>query len=191
MEAKQQTKHERGDNMARPAKTASIIALEGKSHRTKKELAYRRRQENANLTGQPLKEDRNTRVNEVAHKEFLRLKKIMKAIEKDDAIYSAVINRYCIITSEVAALETTRMSLNELAEEIKNHRDDYDSFKEYSKALVEMQGQILSVDISIQKKRQQLFQIEKENCMTVSSSLRVFNKTPETKTNALKEALGG
>ena len=177
--------------MARPAKTASIIALEGKSHRTKKELAYRRRQENANLTGQPMKEDRNTRVNEVAHKEFLRLKKIMKAIEKDDAIYSAVINRYCIITSEVAALETTRMSLNELADEIKNHRDDYDSFKEYSKALVEMQGQIISVDISIQKKRQQLFQIEKENCMTVSSSLRVFNKTPETKTNALKEALGG
>jgi len=177
--------------MARPSKAASVIALEGRSHRTKKELAYRRQKENANMTGQPLKEDRNTRVNEAAHKEFLRLKKIMKAIEKDDAIYSAVINRYCIITAETSDLVTTRMSLSELAEEIKSHRDDYDSFKEYQKELLAIQEQITSVDISIQKKRQQLFSIEKENCMTVSSSLRVFNKTPETKTNALKEALGG
>lgn len=87
--------------MPTASKSADIIRMEGKSHRTKKELRQREQAEKALLTGIPLKERQEVKDNEIAHKEFLRLKKLLEKINKFDDMYGAVINRYCILYPEV------------------------------------------------------------------------------------------
>lgn len=44
--------------MGRPSKPAELLKSEGKSHRTKQELAFRKQQEEATLTGKKLEEPR-------------------------------------------------------------------------------------------------------------------------------------
>ena len=73
--------------MARPAKPASVIKLEGKSHRTKKELRTREQAENALLSGTILKESKEVKNNPRAHQEFLRVRKLLAGIEKSDDLY--------------------------------------------------------------------------------------------------------
>lgn len=48
--------------MARPSKPASVIKLEGKSHRTKKELRNREQAENSLLSGMKLKESEEVKI---------------------------------------------------------------------------------------------------------------------------------
>ena len=55
--------------MARPSKPASVIKLEGKSHRTKKELRNREQAENSLLSGMKLKESEEVKNNPKAHQE--------------------------------------------------------------------------------------------------------------------------
>ena len=81
--------------MARPSKPASVIKLEGKSHRTKKELRNREQAENSLLSGMKLKESEEVKNNPKAHQEFLRVKKLLSGIDKSDDLYGSVINRYC------------------------------------------------------------------------------------------------
>lgn len=73
--------------MPTASKSADIIRMEGKSHRTKKELRQREQAEKALLTGIPLKERQEVKDNEIAHKEFLRLKKLLEKINKFDDMY--------------------------------------------------------------------------------------------------------
>ncbi len=178
----------------RPSKPANLIVMEGKSHRTKKELATRKAAENSLLTGKAIHEAAEVKNNPVAHREFTRLKKLLKAIDKNDDLYGAAINRYCTITSECVDLEQQLQDTNELIEEFKKDKKKFlktGSLKEWYTTLSDMQSTALKLNTNLEKKRQMLFAIEKENCMTVSSSLRSIPKKPETKTNALKEALYG
>ena len=94
--------------MPTASKSADIIRMEGKSHRTKKELRQREQAEKALLTGIPLKERQEVKDNEIAHKEFLRLKKLLEKINKFDDMYGAVINRYCILYAETKEFEEKR-----------------------------------------------------------------------------------
>ena len=54
-----------------------------------------------------------------------------------------------------------------------------------------MQRNLMSMDKQIQTKRKMLLDMEKENVMTIASSLRSIPKKVEKKKNALMEALGG
>ena len=88
--------------MPRPAKSASIIKLEkNKDHRTKREIASRERAEKALLTGKMMLETAEVRNDKVAHLEFLRLKPLLKAIDKFDEIYGAPVRRYCLNKSKL------------------------------------------------------------------------------------------
>ena len=71
----------------RPSKPVAVIRKEGKSHRTKAELNAREKGEAAFATGIPIKEKEETKKNVVAHKEFLRVTKLLNKIEKCDALY--------------------------------------------------------------------------------------------------------
>lgn len=71
----------------RPSKPVAVIRAEGKSHRTKAELNAREKGEAAFATGIPIKEKEETKKNVVAHKEFLRVTKLLNKIEKCDALY--------------------------------------------------------------------------------------------------------
>lgn len=179
-----------------PAKPTSIIRMEGRSHRTKEELRQREKAEASLLTGIPLKENKEVRENALAHKEFLRISKLLKKIEKNDDLYGAVINRYCVLYAETKEFEEKRerfytqlCEFQEKSEELLEREEM--TYKEYYTIEATMQKNLISLDRQVQAKRKMLSDIEKENVMTIASSLRSIPKKPEKKKNALKEALTG
>jgi len=84
----------------RPSKPVQLLKIEGKSHRTKKELEHREKMEKALYTGTTFKESPAVKADPVAHKEFLRLKKLYKNIEFVDGLDEQMINRYCLLISQ-------------------------------------------------------------------------------------------
>lgn len=176
--------------MPTPAKPISIIELEKKSHRTKAEIRQRKKAEADLLSGKTLKESKEVKNNYLAHKEFTRIRGILKSIEKDDNLYSGVINRYCLLSAECKEFEEKRESIYRRQEELEKRADELE-FAEYIKLQNEMSKMLLSFDRQIQAKRKMMFDIERENVMTIASALRSIPKKPEQKQNALREALGG
>lgn len=180
--------------MPTPSKPASVIRMEGKSHRTKRELAERERTECQLLTGKVLREQKEVRENELAHKEFQRIRKLLKSIDKDDDLYGATINRYCMLQAECIEFQEKRERFYRQIEELENDREsfaDADDIGTYYKLQMNMQKNILALDKQVQTKRKMLLDIEKENIMTIASSLRSIPKKAEKKKNPLLEALAG
>ena len=176
--------------MPTPCKPAAVIKIEKKSHRTKKELRQREQAEESLLTGQKITEAKEVKNNKIAHKEFLRITKLLQKIHKDDAMYGSVINRYCLLLAECNEFEEKREKLYRRSEELENHAGELE-YSEYIKMQIDLSKQIISFDKQIQTKRKMLFDIEKENIMTIASSLRSVPKKAEKKANPLKEALSG
>lgn len=179
--------------MPTPAKPFEVLSSEKKSHRTKAELAQRRDSEAALISGKKLKEHKEVKADVVAHAEFMRINKILKAINKNDDIYNNVINRYCKLVSEVVTWEEQReailKTLNTLehrAEELNN--EDLETFmRTYEKTL----KSLATIEKSIAGKRKEMFDIEKENVMTIASSLRSIPKKVESKKSNLAKILNG
>lgn len=169
--------------MGRPSKPTKVITMEKKSHRTKKEIATRKANEAATLSGFPLKEAADTKADDVAHKTFRTLKRLFKAIEKDDVIYSNTVNRYCMISAEVERLQEDRSRTEKMIQDSEGECEPKD--------FIEMMKLLMSIDRELKNKRQQLFAIEKESCMTIASALRSIPKKPENNTSELKRALYG
>lgn len=176
--------------MPTPPKPSNVIKIEGKSHRTKKELRERQQAEESLLTGEKLKEAKEIKENPLAHKEFLRLKKLLKSIEKDDDLYGKIINRYCLLLAECIEFEEKRERVYERMDELEEHYDNFE-YPDYLRMQIDLSKQLISYDKQIQAKRKMLFDIEKENIMTIASSLRSIPKKADKKTNAVKEALSG
>ena len=178
--------------MPTPAKPFSLISSEGKSHRTKAELRQREQAEAATLTGQKIKERPEVRRHQVAHNEFKRVVKLLNIIEKNDAIYEVVINRYCMLQAEVYDYDRLKDKNNELLQKV---HDEYTNqnmeFMDYMAHSNELQALNIKIDKMIQTKRNQMFAIEKENIMTVASALRSIPKKAEKKKSPLKEILSG
>lgn len=82
------------------SKPVQLIKKEGKSHRTKKELEHRDKMEQSLYTGFDFKESEAVKSDVIAHKEFLRLKKLYKQIEFVDGLDQQMINRYCLLISQ-------------------------------------------------------------------------------------------
>ena len=180
--------------MPTPSEPVNVIRLEGKSHRTKRELAEREKAEEQLLTGKILKERKEVKENEIAHKEFVRLQKLLKNIEKNDDLYSATINRYCLMQAEcLEFIEKREMMYQQMIdlEEDKESFRDRDDLTTYYKLQAQMQKSLLALDRQVQAKRKMLLDIEKENIMTIASSLRSVPKKAEKKMNPLLEALNG
>jgi phage terminase small subunit len=179
--------------MARPPKAASVIKMEGKSHRTKKELAVRERAEKSLLTGKMMIETAEVRNDRVAHLEFLRLKPLLKALEKFDEIYGAGVRRYCLTKSKLDEAEKEVETLKEELDELRDSRKEFvdsDDIAEYYRLITKMQDTITKREQVAKSFRAEMIDFEKEYCMTIKSALRAIPKKPEIKANALKEALG-
>ncbi len=173
--------------MARPSKSTDVIEQEKKSHRTKAELNQRKEAEKSLLSGVALKERPEVKGNPDAHTEFKRVDKLLRAINKNDAIYEVVINRYCTLQAECIQFEQKREKFYEQLDELSSD-DKIDSAEKY-KLMAQMQKTILDVDKQIQSKRKMLFDIERENGMTLAASLRSIPKPVGDTTNPLLEAL--
>lgn len=178
--------------MPTPSKPAEVIEAEKKSHRTKAELSQRKKEEQALLTGQKLKESKEVKEDKVAHKEFLRLEKLLGNIKKNDAIYEQSINRYCLLTAECTRIRESKERFERDLDELMNSKEEFgDSVSQYFKMKISIQKNIIALDKQLQSKRKMLLDLEKENAMTVASALRTIPKKPEKKNNELLEALGG
>lgn len=175
--------------MPTPPKPFSVLKSEGKSHRTKKELKLREQGEKALSTGMALKARSEVKKNKIANKEFKRINELLKKIEKNDAIYEAVINRYCLIYSECIEFEDKKVELYKLIDALKEQFElskKYLEYKElaketrkFARSISEILGAIVELDKQLQPKRKMLLDIEKENIMTIASALRVIPKKPE------------
>jgi hypothetical protein len=177
-----------------PCKPYSVLKSEGKSHRTKAELEQREEGEAALVTGKQLSERPEVKSNPTAHKEFLRVNRLLKAIGKNDAIYGSVINRYCMLQAECLYFEEKRESfykdIQELVEDKERLIDSEEmSLDSYYKMKNNMQKQIIALDKQVQAKRKMLLDIEKENIMTIAAALRSIPKQPDKEPNPLLEAL--
>lgn len=189
--------------MPTPPKPFKVLTTEKKSHRTKAELKMREEGEKSLSTEMELKERKEVKQNKIAHKEFKRIQKLLKKIEKNDAIYEAVINRYCLLQAECTDLEERREEFYNLAfelkEEMKNVTDDLEddtekatTILEYSKTIAKIMNSMNAIDKQIQSKRKMLLDIEKENIMTIASALRCIPKKEENEAdNPLLKVLRG
>lgn len=166
--------------MPTPPKPFEVLRGEGKSHRTKAELEQRRQAEAALCTGEAMKEWPGTKANPIAHKQFLRLKKLLKTIGKDDALHEAVINRYCVILAEVADLEADRRGIAERQALL----DEWRRVGEIEAAQYVLEtnallGNKIALEKVLSPKRKMLLDMEKENIMTIAATLRSIPKKPE------------
>lgn len=184
--------------MSRPPKPAAVIKSEKKSHRTKAELEAREKSEKALKSGKPISERPEVKENAAAHKEFLRVRAEMKKIEKDDALYTAVINRYCQLYAECREYEQLRNDVMTLIAEMRDNfgkikhssaKAKSDAMIKFISAIDKLVRQIAAYDSVVMSKRKMMFDIEKENVMTVSSALRSIPKAPNEKENELIKAL--
>lgn len=185
--------------MSRPPKPYTVLKNEKKSHRTKKELKQREQGENSLITGTALKEHSSVKNNAIAHKEFKRINVLLKNIEKNDAIYEPVINRYCLMQAECFELEERREYFFRLIEQLKSAFEEIcddlgpeekaDRFLEFVKNITKLTSDMMSIDKMIQTKRKMLLDIEKENVMTIAAALRSIPKQEEKSSNKLLEAL--
>lgn len=178
--------------MSRPPKPVAVLKSEGRSHRTKSELAVRQAAEEANLTGIKLQEEKQTKNDPDAHRQWLRITKRMRLIGHDDDLYGPIINRYCRILSEEKSFLIMRDGIGQDILDLQNQREAYfqgDDAKTYFKQLLSLQNNMISLDRQIQTKRKMLLDIEKESILTVASSLRSIPKTPEAAADPLAAAL--
>ncbi len=190
----------------RPSKPVGVLVSEGRSHRTKAELEQRAAAENSMLSGKKITERKRVRADETAHGEFKRVVGLMRAIGKDDALYSEQINRYAELFAEgefykdlAAALREELSELGALSREvtaaarqisdISEELDgsaaeqlckDVSAVLETLSELLDKRGallkQISDADTKVKQKREAMLAIERENCMTVSAALRTIPK---------------
>lgn len=179
--------------MPTPAKPFKVLLAENKSHRTKAELQLREEGEEALSTKIKMKERKEVKQNKVAHKEFKRITELLENIEKNDALYENVINRYAILLAECSEFEEKRERFYNDMEKIEQEyvNDDDFTIKEYYNLINSMQKNIVDIDKQIQSKRKMMLDIEKENVMTIASALRSIPKKAEDKDNPLLKVLRG
>ena len=185
--------------MARPSKPAAVIEAEKKSHRTKAELEARKNAESGLLSKKKLQERKEVQDNKIAHAEFQRVSKLMRAIGKDDALYSSGINTYCLLYAEIGDLHDQEKALDRTAEALREKFEqivddpEYDiepsEIIQFEKSFTRLISQRLNISSMIDKKRKMMLDIDKENVMTISAALRSIPKQPETKENPLLKAL--
>lgn len=181
-----------------PAKPYAILKNEKKSHRTKAELELRKKGEEELTTGIEMKARTEVKKNKIAYKEFKRINKLLKNINKNDSLYESVLNRYSMLYSECKEFEEKRevfykniIKLEENFTELTDEAGEM-TLKEYFNTQTNLENLLISIDKQIQSKRKMMLDIEKENVMTIASSLRsIPKKENQNKKDPLLKILSG
>jgi uncharacterized protein YbgA (DUF1722 family) len=177
----------------------SVIDGNGKAHLTKSQKKLRKQGEEALATGAALKERSEVKNNPIAHKEFLRISKLLEKINKNDAIYEVIINRYCTMVAECFDLEEKREASYQIMLKLdENFNSEIDNTPEkeraqlvrsYARAHADLMNSLLCCDSQVQSKRKMLLDIEKENIMTIAAALRSIPKKDAPKGQSLADIL--
>lgn len=170
----------------RPTKPLALV----QGHRTKAEKAARAEAESKLLTGVSIKEWPEVKENQLAHERFKRVKKLLKKIDKDDALFEPVINRYCLLLSECNEFEQMKeqikLDLEQLEKKLKSRKIDYIA---YIETKTKLQKFFMDCDKKVMEKRKAILDIEKENALTIQSALRSIPKKPKEKAPSKMAAL--
>lgn len=165
--------------MPTPPKPVSVLRGEKKSHRTKRELAAREAAEESTRSGKKIAESAAVKENPIAHRVFLKVKKMLADIERDDKLHEAVINRYCLITAECEDVVRDRERIARRCDHLEAALEDGTiDMDEYIRAHQKAVDQKNAIDRALQTKRKMLLDIEKECLMTIASALRAIPKEP-------------
>jgi hypothetical protein len=171
----------------RPSKPLELVT----GHRTKAEKEVRAKAEKELMTGTTLREWPEVKADPVAHKEFGRVKKLLKSIKQDDDLFGAMINTHCKLKGEMQKFEDMKDSL---AQQIDQLGAMYSREEIEPLAYIQEKGRLLdrllSCDKKIMEKRKMMLDISKENIMTIQSALRSVPKKPtEDKKSPMAEYL--
>ena len=162
--------------MARPSKPLALV----KGHRTKAEKEVRAKSEASLLTGTKLKESPEVKSNSTAHKEFVRIRKLLQAVDKDDDLYGNLINTHCLLHTECKEFETLKQSIREdLGKLNENYQNKEIDFMTSITHKDKLQNKLFTCDKKIMEKRKMILDISKENIMTIQSALRSIPKKPQ------------
>ena len=161
-------------------------------HRTKAERESRDRTEAyTTLTNQKCFERAAVKEDPVAHKEYLRVTKLLTVINKNDALYGASVNRYCELYSESVAAKKDADAQRKLLAKLETAFDNLSDDKIDSNVIYKFARQTASIlalisglDKVIMQKRKMMADIEKENGWTVLSAIRAIPNQPETPEDA-------
>jgi len=167
-------------------KPHELILIEGKSHRTKAEIAQKKKAAESLITGESFSEKADVKNNKIAHKEFSRLRKLYEAIKKNDALVENAINRYCLLYSECIEFQDKRELYHERTiklDEKYNSGDSEIEMGEYYKLCIELQKTVISLDRQIMDKRKMMLAIEREMFMTLAAQLRSISPPEDKKIN--------
>lgn len=152
----------------RPSKPVQLIVTEGNTnHRTKDELEHRKKAEKSLYTGTTFKESPAVKIDPVAHREFMRLKKLYKKIQYVDGLDEQIINRYCMLISQ----EQT------LAEIMRVMRTDISEVKTAEERTAIYQA-IAGVTDKVMKTRDMLLKIEDRLFLNPSTRIKSVPKKP-------------
>lgn len=162
----------------RPSKPVQLIKSEGKSHRTKKELAHREKAEKSLYTGTNFRESPAVKSDPIAHKEFLRLRKLYKQIEYVDGLDEQIINRYCMLISQEQAL----------AKMMERMRQDIELVEEVEDRMIIYQS-IAGVTDKAMKTREMLLKLEDRLFLNPTTRIKSIPKNPpeEKKESAMAQ----
>ena len=179
--------------MPTPPKPFVVLKTEGKSHRSKAELKLREEGEKALTSDSKMKMKNEVKKDKIAKKEFTRLNNLLTNIDKNDALFENVINRYAMLYAECYEFEEKRERFYDDMQKLENEYITAEDFtiKEYYQLLNAIQKNIIDLDKQIQNKRRLMFDIEKECIMTIASQLRCIPKKEEKEENPLLKALRG
>lgn len=182
--------------MPTPPKPFSVIASEKRSHRTKAELEIRQKAEEQLASGVKMRVRQEVKTDEVAYKEYKRIAKLLRNIQKDDDLFGACINRYCQMYAECRDFEVKREAFFRRAQRLEERESELIekgdmTVKEYYGLLSMLQSQVVALDKQIQTKRKAMFDYEKENIMTVAAGLRSIPKKEPANEDPVKALLGG
>jgi hypothetical protein len=187
--------------MARPSKPVSVLMQEKKSHFTQKQFEQRMLIEKEIATGGKIVESTSVKSDPIAHKEFLRVCRILSKIDKNDSSYETVINRYCELLSECIKLKEQREYCLDTFKEIRSTfkllaadntlEERVEVLLELTKCLGTLTDSMNKIDKVLDAKRSMCFTIEKENLFTIAGALRSIPKKLEEKEDPLLQALKG
>jgi sRNA-binding regulator protein Hfq len=162
--------------MGRPSKPIKLV----KGHRTKAEKEKREKEEKRLLTGTSFKPDGEVSKDPIALKEFLRLKKLFKKIDKDDGLHENLINRYCKMHSACFFykewIEKKKKLLEELETRLKSNEIDVLVYLDYQNKI---SAEISQYDTKLKEKWKMMLDIEKESLMTFAAAMRAIPKKPD------------
>lgn len=163
---------------SRPTKPLALV----QGHLTKAEIAIRAKAESELITGIQMKEGFDVRNNAIAHKEFVRLRRLLKIINKNDDLTGNIINTHCLVHAECKEFEMLKAqiytNIKTLDESMNNHEIE---FVEYITNKNKLLDKLLACDKRIMEKRKMLLDIAKESILTIQSALRTIPKKEQPK----------